>query len=145
MPCQNSLLSEQLLLDISHEKGLMFNAKLTYLKIFHATPDFDLAEGYDWAVKSQYKQNIAIQHTGGSQCKYDSYYWSLCVCYDGTGYPQSPGGNIYIESSSSPFLTSFCCLFLYPIEQITPFLHASKASSGKHSHSGLIWEVNKIK
>lgn len=52
IPCQNSLLSEQLLSDVPHEKGLMFNAKLTYLKIFHATLDFDLAEGYDRAVKS---------------------------------------------------------------------------------------------
>lgn len=34
----------------------MFNAKLTYLKIFHATLDFDLAEGYNRAVESQYKQ-----------------------------------------------------------------------------------------
>lgn len=110
MPCQNLLLSERLLLDISHEKGLMFNAKLTYLKIFHATLDFDLAEGYDRAVKSQCKQNIAIQHTVGSQCKYDSYYWALYVCYDGTGYPQSPGENIYIESSSSLFLPKFILL-----------------------------------
>lgn len=110
MPCQNSLLSEQLLLDISHEKGLMFNAKLTYLKIFHATLDFGLAEGCDRAVKSQYKQNTAIQHTAGSQCKYHFYYWSLYVCYDGIGYPHTPGGNIYIESSSSLFLSKHILL-----------------------------------
>lgn len=71
----------------------MFDTKLTYLKIFHVTLDFELAEGYDSVAKLQYKQNTMIQHTVGSQYKYDFYNCSLYVHYHGTGYPQSPGGN----------------------------------------------------
>lgn len=58
----------------------------------------------------------------------------------------SPEGNIYIESSLSLFLSNFILLpeFLYSTEQLAPFLHASQASSGKHSHSSLTWEINKI-
>lgn len=36
-------------------------------------------------------------------------------------------------------------LFLYSIEQFTPFFHANQASLGKNSHSSLTCEVNKIK
>lgn len=42
--CQSPMLSDQVLLAIPHEEGLMFNIKCTYLKIFGITWDFDLTK-----------------------------------------------------------------------------------------------------
>lgn len=118
MLCQNPLLSEKLLLGIPCEEGLILNTNLSCLKIFHVTLDFDLAERYDKVAKSQYKQNIEIQHTVGWQYKYDFYYWPLHVHYHITGYPQSPERNTQLNPAQTHcyLQSSFCWLFsFYPL------------------------------
>lgn len=57
---QSPTLSDQVLLAITYEEGLVFNTKFTCLKIFDITWDFDLEKWYSNILKSQHKHNLSI-------------------------------------------------------------------------------------
>lgn len=67
-------------------KGLMLNIRFTYVVIFHLMQDFDLAEWYSNALKSQTTntnyagQNTAIDYTDESQYNHNSHYYSFMTC-----------------------------------------------------------------
>lgn len=126
---------------IQHVEGLTLNTRFTYLRIFDLMRNFDLAEWYSNALKSQYKYELHLAEYSNWQCRWITIqtWFSLLVSFDMLtatmpGIPSCLEG-MWTRASSS--LSLFKLLFVncsaLVLRWVEPHIHSPV----------LVWQLRK--
>lgn len=126
---------------ISHMESLMLNTRFTYLRMFHLTQDFDIAEWYSKALKSRYKFKLHLGEYSNWLYRWITMqtWFSLLVSYHMLtmlGIPSCWEGTwAKATSSLSLFLLRFDTALGW-VRYTLPC--AGLANSGRHSFASVL-------